>query len=855
MLLFVFSGAAPGAIQPVQAAPGITRVSVDSSGAEANGGSTKPAVSDDGRYVAFQSSASNLVSEDTNNVDDIFVHDRQTGATTRVSVRSNGAQANDGASSPAISGDGLFVAFYSEASNLLNGDTNGFADIFVHDRQTGQTTRVSVDSIGNEANAPPPHDYAVVSISGDGRFVAFYSDASNLVGGDTNNETDIFVHDRQTGRTIRASIASDGTEANAGSGYPNLSGDGRYVTFSSGATNLVAGDTNGKTDVFVRDLQAGTTTRVSVNSRGEQADIGGHDSDISGDGRFIVFLSSSNNLDPREEDVASKDLVYVHDRQGGQTTLASVYSEGWVLEVGIVDQPVISRDGRYVAFDFHSHGAIWGAIVVRDLLTGTSIAHGNDSSGWPALAADGNVIVFADGASNLVSGDTNDVSDIFVKEVSYGPDRNPTVYSVTPDCGFSPWPCPYPTPSSVSFLVLFTEQVTGVTADDFSLTMLEGVSGASITGVSGYGSQYFVTVDTGSGDGKLRVNVLDNDSIKDSTRNPLGGPGAGNGGFTRGRLYWIEKNNPAVTGIVRADPNPTAAAEVHFTVNFSEPVWPVRLSDFVLSTTGGISGAAVTAISPREDQYRSAMLYTVTVNTGTGNGTLRLDLVDDDSILDWNSNPLGGPGLGNGNFTAGQAYKKVSTTAVTFRSNGRNDGWVLESGETSNRGGSLNAKTTTFVLGDDKSDRQYRAILDFPTAALPDNAVITRARLMVKLAGVTGANPFLTHGNILVDIRSGAFGYSGQLPVRGLQKSDFQSPSSMDSAGMIENNPLNGWYWTWLDVNSLRFIDLNGFTQFRLRFQSDDNDDLASDHLRFYSGDYENQANRPRLVIEYYIPK
>jgi Tol biopolymer transport system component len=467
---FIFGRPFPAQYHRPRSASDTTR-SVDSSGAQANGGSGRPAISDDGRFVAFASDASNLVTEDTNGTGDIFVRDRQTGATTRVSVRSNGAQANGASSAPAISGDGRFVAFYSDASNLLNGDTNGCADIFVHDRQSGQTTRVSVNSSGAEENAPPPDDYRVVSISGDGRYVAFYSDASNLVSGDTNNETDIFVHDRQTGRTIRASVASDGTEANAGSVHPNLSGDGRYLTFASGATNLVTGDTNGKGDVLVRDLQAGTTTRISVNSKGEQADGGGRSPDISGDGRYVVFLSASGNLDPRADESGNKELVYVHDRQGGQTTLASVYSEGGLLTVGLFEEPTISRDGRYVAFSFYDKGENMGImdIWVRDLQAGTSVevAGGNDSSFGSSLSAGGGVVAFSSGATNLVSGDTNGTSDVFTGEASFGPERNPTVASVTPDCGFSTPVCSYPTPSSASFIVIY-QTSAGVSDDDSS---------------------------------------------------------------------------------------------------------------------------------------------------------------------------------------------------------------------------------------------------------------------------------------------------------------------------------------------------------------------------------------------------
>jgi hypothetical protein len=1088
-LLSLLAGSIPGGVFPALAAPGdTTRVSVDSSGAQANGGSRRTTISDDGRYVAFASEASNLVSGDANGTNDIFVHDRQTGATTRVSVDSSGVEANGGSDSPAISGDGRFVAFYSEASNLVSGDTNGLGDVFVHDRQTGVTTRVSVDSSGNEANGEiSEYD---VSISGDGRFVTFQSEASNLVSEDTNGVGDVFVHDRQTGTTTRVSIASGGIEANGSSTGPEISNDGRLVTFSSGATNLISGDTNGVSDIFVRDLQAGTTTRISVNSSGEQADGGCSSPDISGDGRYIVFLSRADNLAPETDD-SQKPLVYVHDRQIGQTTLASVYTHGQVMVTGDLDQPTISRDGRYVAFSFYDKGDNNGImnVWVRDLLMGTSVevGSGNESSFGPSLSADGKFVAYWSGASNLVSGDTNGANDIFVSEVSYGPDRNPSVASVTPECGWYSWLCPYPTPASVSFIVIFSEQVTGVGADDFVLSMREGVSGAAITGVSGYGTEYFVTIDTGSGDGALDLDVIDNDSIKDTALNPLGGVGAGNGDFTTGHLYIIDKSNPTVTSITRADPNPTGAENVHFTITFSENVWPVDASDFALSTTGSISGAAITGVIDLDGDGRgSETTYTVTVNTGTGDGTLRLDLIDDDSIRDDIDNPLGGPGAGNGNFTTGETYtinkstpsapsvtfslradadptladlvsftvtfsetvsgvdpddftvtvtgnlsgafianasgsgntytvivatgtgsgslrldvldndtiqnasglplggagagngnftsgeaytidktvpvvtgslradanpttaasvnftvvfseavtgvdpsdfflsisgsiSGATITAVngsgylytvtagtgsgdgslrldvldddsiidivgrplggtglgngnfttgeeytlsrtpvnliteTYRSNGANDGWVLESSEDSGQGGFKDANSNIFVLGDDAQDRQFRAILHFPTHYLPNNAVITRALLMVKSDGWVGDNPFSTHQNILADIRSGAFGFIGPFPYRGLQVSDFESPAHREAVGMIENNPFNGWYWAWLDSSAFEYIDLNGITQIRLRFQIDDDDDLANDYLRFFSGDHDQLADRPRLVIEYYV--
>ena len=251
--------------------------------------------------------ADNLVAGDTNGKSDIFVHDRQTGATERVSVDSAGNQGDGPNSTPAISGDGRFVAFYSYASNLVAGDTNtcpgtlndpSCPDVFVHDRQTGVTERVSVDSAGNQANGQSVGS----AISADGRFVAFLSLADNLVAGDTNGFEDIFVHDRQTGATERVTVNSSGGETTCDV-PPNLctstgaiSADGRFVTFSSKVSNLVAGDTNADYDIFVHDRQTGATTRVSVDSGGNEGNSSSFDLDISGDGRFVAFDSFASNL-------------------------------------------------------------------------------------------------------------------------------------------------------------------------------------------------------------------------------------------------------------------------------------------------------------------------------------------------------------------------------------------------------------------------------------------------------------------------------------------------------------------------------------------------------------------------------
>jgi Tol biopolymer transport system component len=198
--------------------------------------------------VAFRSPASNLVRGDTNRRTDVFVRDRQTRTTRRVSVNSHGHQANYSSFDPAISADGSFVVFVSSASNLVRGDTNGKVDVFVRNRHAGTTTRVNVRSDGHQANRPS----SAPSISATGRYVAYRSGGSNLVAGDTNHKADVFLRDRTAGTTKRVSVRSNGDQANGLSFEPSISADGRYIAFHSHASNLIAGDTNGRPDIFIR---------------------------------------------------------------------------------------------------------------------------------------------------------------------------------------------------------------------------------------------------------------------------------------------------------------------------------------------------------------------------------------------------------------------------------------------------------------------------------------------------------------------------------------------------------------------------------------------------------------------------
>jgi len=397
--------------------------------------------------------------------------------------------------------------------------------------------------------------------------------------------------------------------------------------------------------------------------------------------------------------------------------------------------------------------------------------------------------------------------------------------------------------TSVSFTVTFDQSVTGVDSNDFELTTTNLV-GASISDVSGSDDIYTITVGTGTGNGTIRLDVLDDDSILDIENNSLGGTGLGNGNFITGEKYNIV-HGASVLYITRNDITPTNEASVSFSVSFDRSVTGVDISDFVLATTGGITGASITDVSGLDD------FYVITVNTGSGNGTIRLDLLDDDSILDSANDPLGGTGISNGDFTTGEIYDVIKSTSSTYKSTGTQDGWILESSETSNKGGTLNSTATLLYVGDNAQDKQYKSILSFNTTNLPDNAVITKVQVKIKVQGFVGGNmfsPTKTLGNLLMDIRKPYFGTSA-----GLVAGDFQAGASKNSVGVLNSVPGTGWHTVTLKNTAWQYINLTGTTQLRLRFQKDDNDDLGNDYLKIYSGNAPT-ANQPQLIVEYYVP-
>ncbi|MFN0006724.1 MAG: TolB family protein [Planctomycetota bacterium] len=390
--------------------------------------SLRPSISADGRFVAFESTASDLVANDLNNFRDIFVYDRRTGLTTLASRSSSGVQANERSSAPSISADGRFVAFESLADNLVPVDSNALSDVFVHDRLTGATVLASRSSAGvqgnNWSNAP--------SISGNGRWVAFASAASSFVPNDPSGIPDVYLHDLQTSTTEFVSMSSTGVHGDFGGHSPSLSFDGRFVAFTSWSTNLVGGDGNGELDVFVRDRLNGTTELVSRSSLGVQGNDDSIDPSISADGRFVAFSSISVNLIQSDANGALTD-VFLRDRQLGTTRLVSTDSNGVQGNIHAL-RPSISADGGSIAFDSNSTNLIpndangndfdvyvhhWQSGTTELVSQSSDGVQGDSDSSTPSISGDGRFVAFHGDASNLVPGDGVILEfDIFLRDAA-----------------------------------------------------------------------------------------------------------------------------------------------------------------------------------------------------------------------------------------------------------------------------------------------------------------------------------------------------------------------------------------------------------------------------------------------------
>jgi len=405
-----------------------TLISLDSSGSQGNDGSFSPSISANGLFVAFESMASNLVSGDTNHATDIFVRNWQSGKITRVSVDSDGTEANGDSYDPSISADGRFIAFESLASNLVSQDSDENFDVFVHDQKSGDTILVSAAwraTIGSDSGNS--HSFTP-SISADGRFVAFASSATNLVPRGTNGHTHIFVRDLEAKQTLLVSVDSAGNEGNGRSSNPSISGDGRYVAFSSNASNLVSPATSGYQHIFVHDRIERKTFLISAASDGTEGNGGSNNPSITADGVLVAFESNASNLVP--EDNNDDTDIFVHHRLTGQIARISVASNGTEAN-HISTYPSISADGRFVSFSSRASNLVpvgdnnFFKIFLHDRLTRqTSLvtaswdgSPANDDSSRPSISGDGRYLAFESLASNLVPGDANGWSDVFMKEL------------------------------------------------------------------------------------------------------------------------------------------------------------------------------------------------------------------------------------------------------------------------------------------------------------------------------------------------------------------------------------------------------------------------------------------------------
>lgn len=334
-------------------------------------------------------------------------------------------------------------------------------------------------------------------------------------------------------------------------------------------------------------------------------------------------------------------------------------------------------------------------------------------------------------------------------------------------------------------------------------------------------------------------------SGEDSNAVGVNGNQSNNLAPSSGAVYAFVIPHPSVISSRRTTASPTTAASVDFSVTFSEPVMGVDASDFIIAKSSGISDAAVTAVSGGPTNYL------VTVNTGSGAGNIRLAVYDNDSIVNAYQIPLGGAGAGNGSFSAGETYLVRPLTQI-FQSQAALDGFFIESTENSNAAGTIVIGSSSFpaiCVGDNPSNFQIRAILHFNTGSLPDTASVTKITLKIKQAGLVGTNPFTTHGALLVDSSNTFFGTS-----YGFQAADFQVGPGNLAVGSFNPTPTGAWYDAVL--NNVGKININhaGPTQYRLRFAIDDNNNSAADFTRFYSGDTATVADRPALVVEYYVP-
>ncbi|HYD32410.1 MAG TPA: Calx-beta domain-containing protein, partial [Azospirillaceae bacterium] len=637
--------------------PTIDRVSLADDESQSSGGSRSAAVSANGRYVAFVSDATNLLTtSDTNTQSDVFLRDTTTGTTVRLSVSTAGVEGNGACYSIAVSADGRYVAYASDASTLVTDDTNALRDVFVRDTVGNTTTRLSVGGSGAQSNGVSD----TPSISADGRYVVFASTATNLVTGDTNGQSDVFVRDTLAGTTTRLSVAGSGTEGNGASDSAALSADGRYVVFASTATNLVTGDTNGQSDVFVRDTLAGTTTRLSVAGSGTEGNGASDSAALSADGRYVVFASTATNL--VTDDTNGQRDVFLRDLVGGTISRVSL-ADDETQGNGATFNPTVAAGGQYVLFASDAFNLVSGDsngrrdVFVRDTVSGTTIrlsvsnaaAQGDTASVGAAISGDGHYAVFQSDATTLVT-DTNALSDIF--RVDLGTTSAPLVQIVADnasksegDSGTTSYTFIVSRLGLVSAPASFTYTVTGTatnpaTAADF---MGAALPSGTVTFPANDTSETITIPVAGdltpeSSEGFV-VTLTTSDSVKFLNTSATALIAADDGfQIAATDAVKVEGNSAAVTDFtftVTRSGNVSTATSVSYAVAGSG-INPAVASDFV----GGVLPSGVLTFAPGDTSK------TITVPVAGG-----IVLESDETFIVTLSSPTGGATLVTANAT------------------------------------------------------------------------------------------------------------------------------------------------------------------------------------------------------------
>ena len=451
-------------VQSTLATPPVTeRVSVGSGGIEGDRGSKSPGINSNGQLIVFASEATNIVAGDSNTTQDIFLRDWLNGNTTRISVNAQGQEANGVSDWPDISSDGLWVAYSSTASNLIKRDIGEFEDIFVVELKTvsgelmpGSVELVSRSSSASQANAPSNQPV----ISGHGRFVAFVSTATNLSPGAVGGYSEIYLYDRLE-HTLEWVSSPSGGANDGDSREVSISDDGNWIAFSSRSSQLVSGDTNARNDIFLWSRSSGTLERVNLAPTGSQADRSSYLPALNADGRWIAFRSYATNLISNDENGYAD--IFLYDRITGSMQLVNVSNTGEQAIEGPSDEPTISADGRFVAFRSNATNLVPNDtnnridIFLRDVEGSTTRVsvdsddiQSNDNNFTPAISSDASAVAFYSQATNLIPADTNTVDDVFAhgdKPVAQPTETPTTVPTETPTEEPTPTDTATPTPT------------------------------------------------------------------------------------------------------------------------------------------------------------------------------------------------------------------------------------------------------------------------------------------------------------------------------------------------------------------------------------------------------------------------